>query len=471
MASLSSRSLNYTGFKGSQPAADYVSKDVRRQIAKVDVPEYMKFMQARLASEAVDGVRELAGEAGCILGKISDEDYFVSDSDVGINGAYGSACALVRPGRPDGSLRIIFAHTDAPSLRIASQPIYIQTDADNALVCPTVALSTVPNGGIRADDWYGSEVDIAGSVFLRGLEKKVCLPGRIRQKSLHVDDTEEAKTFLGLKVDTGYRTIGELYKSLGMKDDMDFARASLFVVPHFSGKNGRLVGNELGGYGHDDRACLWAANRACLDAMKTGDGNTMIVLGLDREEVGSTGSSGAYHGFAEAVIGETLARVHGAQETRGFNLPQDLYRGLMGGFPAISADGDVALGDLEIEGIPDDIDLQNSAKLGWGPFISADDSEFDQRGVSREHIGKLMDMFEKGIGGRTPRNRYQIIGNCNTPDSPFAAGTFSDALDRHLPCVDVGIPMSGLHHPRVETVNIFDLHFAKEFYRLYCEAS
>jgi hypothetical protein len=42
-----------------------------------------------------------------------------------------------------------------------------------------------------------------------------------------------------------------------------------------------------------------------------------------------------------------------------------------------------------------------------------------------------------------------------------------DSFGDVMPCLNVGIPVSGLHHPRTEVINIFDLHWMKEAYKAY----
>jgi len=466
MASLVDKSSSFKDFKGYQPAADNLRKGVKNYVFKKMVPEYVDFMQARLARDCVSSLRKFVGENGINIGRISEKPFCVTDRDVGINGADGGAYALVKPGKKDTSLRIILVHTDVPCLKLSPQPIHVETDADNSFAYPSFNFSTEPYGGIRAEDWYGMDVDIIGSIFQNGFERKINIPGRIKQKSIHVEDPDERKTLNMLKVDTGMRTMKEVYKKFKIKDAMDFGRAELYVVPHFfGGKNGRLVGNELGAYGHDDRACVWASTIAGLESICNEDSdNTFLIFGLDREEVGSTGSAGGYHGFFEAVLKETLRVIYG---DRRFELPADLQRGLLGKFPVISADTDVALGEQEIADISAGlIDLQNSAKSGWGVYISANNAGFGNRNVSPKHVDFLMQLFDKKFG-RNARERYQVIGNCGTPDSEIPKGTMADIFDKFFPCVDVGVPIIGLHNPTSESLNVFDLFWAKEAYRAY----
>jgi hypothetical protein len=207
-----------------------------------------------------------------------------------------------------------------------------------------------------------------------------------------------------------------------------------------------------------------------LESIASGNSdNTWIVFGLDKEETGSTGANGGYHGFCESVIKETLQVVYG-EEARGFDLPLDLRRRFLGNMPAISADCDVALGDSELEQTGDSLDFYNTARSGWGPFIAADGPDWDDREVSPEHVSRLMGLFANGIKGRNPRDRFHMIGKCTAYDSNFATGTMADVFDRFIPCVDVGLPIIGLHSPRAESVNVYDVHWLGKALGLYLDS-
>jgi len=469
MASFPDKSTNYSEFKGFQPAADYVSKKIKKKIFERDVPGFLDYLQVRTASDVVNKSRDLVSQMGISCGAPGEKPYFVSDGDMGFASGSESSYALVRPGKPGAPLRIILAHSDTPCLRVTPQPVYMQSDADHSLAYPSFSLITRPYGGIRVEDWQGMDVDIVGNLY-GGKTRKINFPGRIKQMSLHVDAGDETRRPSELKVDTGVRTMKELYKMLGIKDGMDFARAQLYAVPHFAGTNGRLVGNELGAYGLDDRASLWAATKAGLESIVNDDSeNTIMIFGLDKEEIGSTGGNGGYRGFFESVVKDTLKIIYG-DEAKDFDLPLDFRRKLLGRMPVISADCDIALADLEIEQIGDTIDFHNSAKTGWGPYIAADGPEWGQRDVSPEHIAALMKLFGEGFGGRKPRDKFHMIGKCTAYDSDFSSDTMAGVFDKYFPCVDVGLPVIGLHNPRAETVNVFDLHWEKEGFRLYLDS-
>jgi aspartyl aminopeptidase len=450
-------------FEGEQPAADCLAKEIVKQIAEKDTPEYHEFMQERLVSDTIQKAKKMALEYK-VKEELGDKPFFVTDEDLGINGAIGNSFALVKPGKKGAPLRILIAHSDVPSLRIPENPVYVERSTERELACPSIALNTEPFGGVRPDDWYGQEVDVIGKMYLKGKEKRIEIPGRIKQKSLHVDDKGAMKTYEGLKVDIGLRSIKSLYTILGIESGDDFARAKLYCLPHFKkGNNGRLIGNELGGFGHDDRCCVWASLKASLETLKNND-NTTIVFALDNEEIGSVGNSAHYRGFFENTLIETLKVVYG-KKANEIRLPADLNRDLLGKLPVIFADVGVGLGPEELED-PLNVSYSGASRVGWGTIISCGMTP------SPKHISSIMDMLNKKLPGKKQRLRYQIGGHYSPVDKRWnwkGDAQMYDSFGDTIPCLNLGVPVIGLHHPRTEAINIFDLFWTKEAYKVYLE--
>src|SRR3989339_175359 len=446
-------------FDGEQPAANHITKQILNQICKKEIPEYLVFIQERLVSDTIQKAKQIALEAK-VKTQPGESPFFVTDEDMGINGAIGNSFALIKPGKKDSPLRIIISHSDVPSLRIPVNPVYVECDTEKGLASPSLGLYTEPFGGVRADDWYGMDVDIIGKIYFNGKEKRVDLPGRIKQKSLHVDDVRALKTYEGLKVDTGLRNVFDLYHKLGIKTADDFARSRLYCLPHFTnGSNGRMVGNELGAFGHDDRCCVWASLKAGLETLKNND-NTTLIFALDNEEIGSVGNSASYRGFFENTLRETLKIVHG-DKAKEIELPVALNRELLGGMPAIFADVGVGLGPEELEDSYN-VNYRGASRLGWGAMINCGVT------TSPKHMSKILDLFDKKLPGKKQRLRYQIGGDYSPVDSRWSwkgDAQMYDAFGDVIPCLNIGVPVTGLHHPRTETVNVFDLFWMKEAYK------
>ncbi len=472
MGSLCDKCDNYKLYRGNQFSADNLPKGVRQRVLGGFAPEYQRFIRNALPAEIADYTRNGLSFNGTLkVGGVSDKPFFVTDEDMGINGAMGNSFALVRPGVKGSKLRIIMAHTDTPCLKTRPQPIYVEVDAEKEQLSRNVALLCEPFGGVRPADWYGKGVVVTGRIYdgSTGLARKVEIPARIEQRSLHTEEDGEVKTFEHLRAYTPARTIKELYGLLGVRDSLDFSGADLGVFPeNIRTTNGHVVGDELIGFGHDDRSCLFAGIRAFENALQSRRNNTLMVFGLEREEVGSTGNGGGYRGFFESVLKETLKIVEG-RHAKEIDLPLDLNRGLLGDLPAISADVDIGLSDQELADWQN-VDYLNAAKLGWGFFISAFDNDWAVRRCSRKHTARLMDLMRTRLPGTHKSDRVQVVGSVHAPGSPSCSGTMADVFDSYLPTVDMGVPVSGLHTPGGENLNLFDLYWLSQGYQVYLEA-
>lgn len=426
--------------------------------------EYSSFIKNPLASDVSSAVRKYVQSLG-----ESEKYFFVDDRDMGISGAVGNAFAFVKLGKPGSPLRIAMAHTDVPSLKLANQPICTNIDAEKSYLARNVSLKALPYGGLRPGNWYGIPVNLVGRVYAdeNDLGKKINIWGKIEDRSVHTEDSSETKEHSHLKINVGARNLKELYNMFGIKNAMDFGRAEIFAYPDLSQnpRNG-LIDGDFMGFGHDDRAGVFTICKAIADICKSSrqTDNTIIGFGLTDEEKGSTSSSGAYRGFAEATIKDVLKRVYGTTKT--FDLPLDFNKGLLGNLPALSVDADVGLSDQELEDYLN-VDYLEGAKIGWGPFINAHDSSWSVRRTSPRHVAGLMKILLNDLPGKNKQSRFQITGNVHTPDSGLLSGTMSDQFDSIMPIVDVGIPVSGLHTPRGETISMFDLYWLKESIKAY----
>ena len=170
-----------------------------------------------------------------------------------------------------------------------------------------------------------------------------------------------------------------LHKKYGICEE-DFITAELQAVP---AGPARFVGFDkamIGGYGQDDRICVFTALEALLEAEATG--RSMAVIFWDKEEIGSDGATGAASRFMQYCV-EDLARAwdknlpssHVLLETR-----------------ALSADVSAAL-DPDYQEVHE---KQNAAQLGYGPVFSKFTGSRGKYGASEadaEFFGALRGLF------------------------------------------------------------------------------
>ncbi|WP_370555694.1 hypothetical protein NMD86_10300 [Edwardsiella tarda] len=139
-------------------------------------------------------------------------------------------------------------------------------------------------------------------------------------------------------------------------EQADLLRAELALVPAGESRDVGLDGSLLGGYGQDDRVCVYTALQALLACEQPEQ--TLICLFLDKEETGSSGATGMQSDFFPWVIERLLQRMPGASVTQ---LRQCLWNAY-----ALSADVVPALDPL----FPEVHDADNAARLGGGMVLS-----------------------------------------------------------------------------------------------------
>jgi len=279
-----------------------------------------------------------------------------------------------------GGVRLICAHVDTPHLDLKQRPLYQD--------CELALAKTHYYGGIKKYHWLAIPLALHGVVIkqdgqkieivigekendpvftisdllphlsAKELEKKIKdgfeaeklnvilghIPGKSENKE-HPDQNKSIKKQI-LKI---------LFNQYGIKEE-DLYSAELQLVP--AGK-ARFVGLDkglIGGYGQDDRCCVFTALRAFLDQEET-PLYTQILMFWDKEEIGSDGSTGAKSLFLEYCLEDLLN--HWQQHK--VKLAQIFYN-----LKAISADVHAPI-DPNYQ---DAFDKLNCARLGYGPVFA-----------------------------------------------------------------------------------------------------
>lgn len=91
-------------------------------------------------------------------------------------------------------------------------------------------------------------------------------------------------------------------------DEEDLLSAELEIVPAGMPREVGLDRALIAAYGHDDRVCSFAGLKALLDAADTVPERTASIIMCDKEEVGSTGSTGMCSSFFENTVAELIDR-------------------------------------------------------------------------------------------------------------------------------------------------------------------
>ena len=239
-----------------------------------------------------------------------------------------------------------------------------------------------------------------------------------------------------------------LHKKYGICEE-DFITAELQAVP---AGPARFVGFDkamIGGYGQDDRICVFTALEALLEAEATG--RSMAVIFWDKEEIGSDGATGAASRFMQYCV-EDLTRSwekdlpssHVLLETR-----------------ALSADVSAAL-DPDYQEVHE---KQNAAQLGHGPVFSKFTGSRGKYGASEadaEFFGALRGLFNgKGIAWQAAELGKVDHGGGGTVALFLAA--------YGMQVIDLGPAILSMHSP-FELASSADLFATKQAFRAFLEA-
>jgi len=177
------------------------------------------------------------------------------------------------------------------------------------------------------------------------------------------------------------RVLELLHARYGITES-DLFSAELQLVPAGPARSVGLDSSMIGGYGHDDRSCVFAAFEALL-AEKTPE-HTQLVLFWDKEEIGSEGATGAQSLFFEYALQDLLDAW-----SPGLRLSRVFERGM-----AISADVNAAVD-------PDHLDVYeklNAAYMGHGPCFNKFTGHRGKVGANDAHpefVAYLRDILDK----------------------------------------------------------------------------
>ncbi len=231
----------------------------------------------------------------------------------------------------------------------------------------------------------------------------------------------------------------------------DFVSADLEVVPAFEARDVGFDRGLLAAYGHDDRVCSYAALKAVLEAERPR--YSAAALLVDKEEIGSMGSTGMKSRFFENQVAEIIDKYYDEYSDL-------LLRKVLRNTEAIS--GDVNAGyDPDFSG---QYSETNSAYLGKGIVLTKYTGARGKSGASEasaEFMGKIRGLLnENGV--------LWQIGEIGKVDKG-GGGTIAQFLANYsMDVVDAGPPLLSMHAP-YELVSKIDLYNTYLAYLLFLE--
>ncbi len=237
---------------------------------------------------------------------------------------------LIKGKKPvkDG-VKIIISHVDSPRLDLKQIPLFEESNSNLAL------LETHYYGGIKKFHWVTIPLSLHGVVYTK-TGKKIdfsigekdsdplfSVPDLLPHLSHEVQDNKKlGKAISGESLDiiVGNKPmrgeysdkiktaiIEKLHKDYNISEE-DFISAELEAVPAFKARDIGFDRSMVGAYGQDDRSCAYTSLMAALDSNKTN--YSVIVLFVDKEEIGSEGNTAAQvNTFLRSLIRELDPKV------------------------------------------------------------------------------------------------------------------------------------------------------------------
>jgi aspartyl aminopeptidase len=371
---------------------------------------------------------------------------------------HGKLLALIVVGKRPlvQGVHLVATHIDSVRLDLKQKPLY--ADGNLAL------LQTHYYGGIKKYQWLSIPLELRGVVVKKdGTAVEVAIGDQpsepvlvIPDLAVHMSggaDSTEGEEVPGESLDpivgstpgagedpfaaeAGRVIERELKIALG-----DLASAELELVPAAPARDVGLDRAMIGGYGQDDRACSYAALRAILE-IGTPD-HTAIVMLTDKEEVGSTGNTGAQSTFMRRIAAELI-------EGSGKTSSETAVERLLSTSMVWSADVTGAVNPH----YPGVYEAQNEAFTGAGVV-------WDYTAVHAEVMSYTRRLLDKaGIA-------HQAAGWGKSTESKTEDGTVLAYFTRlGMNGLNVSIPLLSMHAP-YELVSKADLYEGYRAYRAF----
>jgi len=367
---------------------------------------------------------------------------------------HAAAAIVVKGSRPmSEGVRLVISHVDSPRLDLKQVPLFEDSDSNLAM------FETHYYGGIKKFHWLTIPLALHGIVvkqdgtkvnltigenpndpvfsvpdLLPHLSHEVQDNKKVRDaiegESLDIvignrpfRDTGDDETKNGGNNDLKRMVLRKLHDDYGLIEE-DFVSADIELVPAYQPKDIGFDRALIGGYGQDDRVCVYTALKAILDLDQPT--YTSIALFVDKEEIGSEGNTSAQSmTFLRSVL-------------RQLDPNMDIDTVMMRS-KVISADVDAAV----TPNYKQVFELKNASSIGNGVAMSkytGHGGKYSANDASAEYVAEIRNMLnENKIPWQT--------GELGKVDKG-GGGTVSKYFSRMgMSVIDLGPPVLSMHAP------------------------
>ena len=363
----------------------------------------------------------------------------------------------------------VVSHIDSPRLDLKGNPLYEEFEL--------AYMKTHYYGGIKKYQWASIPLAMHGVVILENGKKVEIVIGENEsdpvftipdvlphlaakiqgdRKAGEVLKGEELQIIVGsipttvedkgIKSQIKYAVLEILNRDYGMVEE-DFISAELELVPAGMARDIGFDKSMVGAYGQDDRICGYTSMRAIVD-MKEIPKKTAICFLADKEEIGSSGSTGLESDYLAYITGDMIEKLKGH-----FN--EMMLRRVLWNSQALSSDVNVGV-DPIFKGVHD---IQNAAKIGFGVVVTKYTGARGKSGTNdadAEYVGKIRGILnEEGICWQ--------IGELGKVDEGGGGTVAMYLAHLGIRTIDIGPALLAMHSP-FEVSSKLDIY---ETYRAY----
>lgn len=366
-------------------------------------------------------------------------------------------------------LNYVVSHIDSPRLDLKGNPLYEEFEL--------AYMKTHYYGGIKKYQWASIPLALHGVVILENGESVEIVIGekdsdpvftipdilphlaaKIQgdRKTGEVIKGEELQIIVGsipttidnkeIKSKVKYAVLEILNRDYGIVEE-DFISAELELVPAGKARDIGFDKSMVGAYGQDDRICGYTSMRAIIDLKEIPE-KTAICFLADKEEIGSSGSTGLKSDYLAYITGDILEKSKGH-----FN--EMMLRRALWNSQSLSSDVNAGV-DPIFKGVHD---IQNAAKIGFGVVVTKYTGARGKSGTNdadAEYVGKIRRILNE-------ENVCWQIGELGKVDEGGGGTVAMYLAHLGIRTIDIGPALLAMHSP-FEVSSKLDVY---ETYRAY----
>lgn len=408
-------------------------------------------------------------EANGFVNAENEKDLVPGDRVYYVNRGKNLVLAVIGKEDIEKGINYVVSHVDSPRLDLKGNPLYEKFDL--------AYMRTHYYGGIKKYQWASLPLALHGVVVLEnGKTVEITigekdtdpvftmpdllphLDGKVQgdRKTREVIKGEELQIIVGsipaqvtdphLKDKVKYAILEILNRDYGMVEQ-DFISAELELVPAGRCRDLGFDRSMVGAYGQDDRICGYTSMRAIVDFNEIPE-KTAVCFLADKEEIGSTGSTGLQSDFLAYFTGDMIEKVKG-------NFNEMMLRRTLWNSQAMSSDVNAGIDPI----FPSVHDEQNAAKIGYGIVVTKYTGAGGKSGTNdadAEYVAKIRNILNA-------ENVCWQIGELGKVDEG-GGGTVAKFLAAlGIRTIDIGPALLAMHSP-FEVSSKLDIY---ETYRAY----